>query len=64
MPEPYAEVLVAALKLTNTELEISNQQPSQSRVKPNPNNVGIKAIQLQEGDSSKTALIWGGLGDK
>jgi hypothetical protein len=36
----------------------------QSRVKPNPNNVGIKAIQLQEGDSSKTDLIGGGLSDK
>jgi hypothetical protein len=45
-------------------MEISNQQPSQSRVKPNPSNVSIKIIQLQEGDSSNTALIGGGLGDK
>jgi sulfite reductase beta subunit-like hemoprotein len=43
---------------------ISNQRPSQSRVKPNPNDVGIKAIQLQEGDLSKTALIGGSLGYK
>jgi hypothetical protein len=64
MPELSAEVLAAAQKLTNSEMEISNQWPSQSRVKPNPSNIGIKAIQLQEGDSSKTALIWGGLGDK
>jgi hypothetical protein len=62
--EPSAEVLAAALKLTNIEMEISNQRPSQSRVKPNPSVVGIKAIQLQEGDPSKTALIGGGLGDK
>jgi hypothetical protein len=34
------------------------------RVKPNPSDVGIKTIQLQEGDPSKTALIGGGLGDK
>ncbi|RLM70333.1 hypothetical protein C2845_PM17G03960 [Panicum miliaceum] len=42
-------------------MEISNQRPNQSRVKPNPSDVGIKTIQLQEGDSSKTALIGGGL---
>jgi hypothetical protein len=62
--EPSAEVLMAALKLTNTEMEISNQQPSQSRVKPNPSNIGIKTIQLQEGGASKTALTGGGLCDK
>jgi hypothetical protein len=32
--------------------------------KTQPSNVGIKAIQLQEGDSSKTALIGGGLSNK
>jgi hypothetical protein len=62
--EPSAEVLAAVLKLTNMEMEISNRRPSQSKVKPNPSNVGIKTIQLQEGDPSKTALIGGGLGDK
>jgi hypothetical protein len=45
-------------------MEISNQRPSQSKVKPNPSHVGIKAIQLQERDPSKTTLIVGGLGDK
>jgi hypothetical protein len=64
VPEPSAEVLAAAQKLTNSEMEISNQRPSQSSVKLNPSDVSIKAIQLQEGDPSKTALIWGGLGDK
>jgi hypothetical protein len=44
VPEPSAEVLVAAQKLTDLEIEISSQWPSQSRVKPNPSNVGIKAI--------------------
>jgi hypothetical protein len=28
-----------------------------SRLKPKPSNIGIKAVQLQEGDSSKIALI-------
>jgi hypothetical protein len=64
VPEPSPEVFVAVQKLTNSEMEISSQRPSQSRVKSNPSNVGVKAIQLQEGDSSKTALIGGGLSDK
>jgi hypothetical protein len=64
VPEPSAKVLAAASKLTNSEMEISNQQPSQSRVKPNPSNISIMAIQLQEGDLSKTAFIGGGLCDK
>jgi hypothetical protein len=42
--EPSAEVLAAAQKLINSEMEISNQRPSQLRVKPNPCNIGIKAI--------------------
>jgi hypothetical protein len=46
VPEPSAEVLAAAQKVTHSEMEISNQRPSQLRVKPNPSDVGIKAIQL------------------
>jgi hypothetical protein len=61
VPEPSAEVLAVPQKLTHLEMEISNPQPSQSRVKPNPSNVDIKAIQLQEGDLSKTALIGAGV---
>jgi hypothetical protein len=64
MPEPSKEVFAATQKITDLEMEISNQRPSQLRVKPNPSNVGIKTIQLQKGDSSKTALIRGGLSDK
>jgi hypothetical protein len=59
VPKPYVELFAAVKKLTDSEMEISSQRPSQSRVKPNPSDVGIKAIQLQEGDSSKTALIGG-----
>jgi hypothetical protein len=44
VPEPSAEVLAATQKLTNIDMGISNQRPSQSRVKPNPSNIGIKAI--------------------
>jgi hypothetical protein len=36
----------------------------QSMVKPNTNVVGMKTIQQQEGDLSKTALISVGLDDK
>jgi hypothetical protein len=64
MPEPFAEVLAAEQKLTDSEMESSSQRPSQLRAKPNPSDIGIKAIQLQEGDPSKTALIEGGLNDK
>jgi hypothetical protein len=35
---------MAVQKLINSEMEISNQRPSQSRVKPNPSDVSIKAI--------------------
>jgi hypothetical protein len=64
VPEPSEEVIAAAQKLADLEIEIPNQRPSQSRVKPNPSDIGIKAIQLQEVDSSKTPLIGGGLSDK
>jgi hypothetical protein len=62
--ELSAEVLAAAQKLTDLEMEISSQRPSQSRVKPNPSGVGSNAIELQEGNPSKTALIGGGFSDK
>jgi hypothetical protein len=64
VPEPSVEVFTGVQKLTDSEIEIPNQRPSQSRVKPNPSDVGIKAIQLQEVDSSKSALIGGDLNDK
>jgi hypothetical protein len=64
VPEPSAELHAVALHQTNTDMEISNQRPSQSRVKPNPSDFSIKTIQLQEGDPSKTVLIRGGIGDK
>jgi hypothetical protein len=62
--EPFAEVLVATQKLTDSKIEIFSQRPSQSRVKPNPSDIGIKAIHLQEGHLSKMALTRGSLSDK
>jgi hypothetical protein len=44
-------------------MAIPTKKANQSAAKPTE-NVGVKAIQLQEGDSSKTALIGSGLGDK
>ncbi|XP_025801420.1 uncharacterized protein LOC112880904 [Panicum hallii] len=64
VPEHLTEVFAAAQKLADSEIEVSYQRPSQSRVKLNPNGVSIKTIQLREGDPSKTAFIGGGLSDK
>jgi hypothetical protein len=44
MLEPSAEVFAAAQKLADTEMEVSNQRSSQSRVKPNPIDINIKTI--------------------
>jgi hypothetical protein len=64
VPEPSVKVFRAAQKVADTEMEVSNQRSSQSRVKPNSSNVSIKTIQLHEGNPSKIALIKGGLSDK
>jgi hypothetical protein len=48
VPEPSAEVFTAAQKLTDSEMEIPNKRSSQSRVKPNPSDVGIMAIQSKK----------------
>lgn len=63
VPEPSSEVLAAAQQLADMELEVANKKPNSSRVKPNP-DVGLKSVQLQEGDASKTALIGGNLDSK
>jgi hypothetical protein len=44
-------------------MAIPTKKLSQSSVKPT-SNVGMNAIQLQEGIASKIALIGTGLGDK
>jgi len=44
-------------------MEIPMKKANHSTPKP-PDNVGVKAIYLQDGDSSKTTLIGTGLTDK
>jgi hypothetical protein len=58
-----AEVLAAAQQLSQAELDIPTKKASQSGVKMT-GETALKTIQLQEGDSSKTAIIGAGLGDK
>jgi hypothetical protein len=57
------EVFVAAQQLPQSEMVIPTTKSCQSLVKPT-SDVNVKAIHLQEGDPSKTALIGTGLGDK
>jgi hypothetical protein len=57
------EVLAAAQQLSQAELDTPTKKASQSGLK-STGDVALKSIQLQEGDSSKTAIISAGLGDK
>jgi hypothetical protein len=63
MPDASREVLAAAQQLSQAELDFPTKKASQSGVK-SIGNVAPKSIQLQEGDSSKTAIIGAGFGDK
>jgi hypothetical protein len=63
VPNASAEVLAAAQQLSQAELDIPTKKASQSGVK-STGEMALKTIQLQEGDSSKTAIISAGLGDK
>ena len=58
-----SEILAAAKELSLNKDSMPSKKPSQSSVKPT-SDVGIKTIQLQEGDDSKTAIIGVSLGDK
>ena len=57
-PDTAGEVLAAAQQLLESGMEILTKKLGQ--IKPTP-EVNTKAIQLQEGDPSKTALIRAGL---
>ncbi|XP_025819269.1 uncharacterized protein LOC112895527 [Panicum hallii] len=50
VPEPSAEVFVAAQQLSQSEMAIPTKKLSQSTVKPNTSDISMKTIQLQEGD--------------
>ena len=62
VPSSVNEIFVAAKELSLKE-PMPSKKPSQSSVKPT-GDVGTKAIHLQEGDNSKTAIIGAGLGNK
>jgi hypothetical protein len=57
------EVLVAAEQLSQAGLEIPSRKVSKSSTQ-STGDVALKSIQLQEGDSSKTAVISAGLDEK
>jgi hypothetical protein len=68
MLEPSSEVYAAAQQLSQSKIMIPIVPPQkklgQSTVNPNTNNIGVKTIQLQEGDPSKTSLSSAGLDGK
>jgi hypothetical protein len=62
VPRPlrWSEVPIS---FSQSGLEIPSKKASKSSIQ-STDDVALKAIQLQEGDSSKTAIISVGLGDK
>jgi hypothetical protein len=63
VPDASGEVLAAAQQLSQVGMEIPTKKASQSSIK-STGDVALKTIQLLEGDSSKTAIIGAGLGEK
>jgi hypothetical protein len=63
VPDASGEVLAAAQQLSQAGLEIPSRKASKSSIQ-STDDVAPKSIQLQEGDSSKTAIIGAGLDEK
>jgi len=63
IPSTASKVLTAAKELSLSKDLIPTKKSSQSSVKP-VSDISTKTIQLHERDSSKTAIIGIGLGDK
>jgi hypothetical protein len=63
VPHALGEVLAAAQQLSQSRLEIPSKKASKSSIQ-STDDMALKTIQLQEGDSSKTAIIGTGLGEK
>jgi hypothetical protein len=63
VPDASGEVLAAAQQLSQAGLEIPTRKASESSIQ-STGDVALKTIQLQEGDSSKTAVIGAGLVEK
>ena len=62
-PSPMQQVFLASKKLSPTELEILENKLGSTKVKP-ASEKDFKTVNLQTGDSSKTALIGIGLDPK
>jgi hypothetical protein len=63
VPDASGEVLAAAQQLSQFGLEIPSRKASKSSIQ-SIDDVALKSIQLQEGDSSKIAVIGTSLGEK
>jgi hypothetical protein len=63
VPDASGEVLAAAQQLSQAGLEIPMRKASKLSVQ-STGDVALKMIQLQEADSSKTAVIGAGLCEK
>jgi hypothetical protein len=63
VPHASGQVLVVAQQLSQSGLEIPSRKASKSSIQ-STDDVALKTIQLQEGDSSKTAVIGVGLAEK
>jgi hypothetical protein len=63
VPDASGEVLTAAQQLSQSGLEIPSRKANKSTIQ-STEDVALKSIQLQEGDSSKTVVIGAGLGEK
>jgi hypothetical protein len=63
VPDASGEVLVAAQQLSQAGLEIPSRKASKSSIQ-STGDMALKSIQLQEGDSSKTAITGVGLDEK
>jgi hypothetical protein len=63
VPDASGEVLVAMQQLSQAGLEIPSRKASKSSIQ-STGDVALKSKQLQEGDSSKTAVISAGLDEK
>jgi hypothetical protein len=63
VPDASGEVLADVQQLSQSGLEMPSKKASKSSIQ-STDDVALKTIQLQEGDSSKTAVIGAGLGDK
>ena len=56
VPNSMIEVLIASKKLSQSEIEILKKNSSQSKVKTT-GDVAVKTFEIEEGNSSKAALI-------